>query len=220
MEKTNNIPVIVWLRVTDYMQTWLQRELGGDTMVGEQRVVSLQHLQGFKDTLKMETAKDTKLCQPVVNSMSAMLRNCINTGLEIDPDTILKEYGITRQAMEMFVPVEAPKLCMTKDGVLRPWGLDVAMGRDQSAAVQRLIRREFWQAVENFNKQYSKQHRSKSYPAAEMIEAFCAETNTPDTYVDAMRREWQRRVKRDHVKTQTAQSNKKQTKSVPITKLI
>lgn len=220
MEKTNNIPVIVWLRVTDYMHTWLQRELGGDTMVGEQRVICLQHLQGFKDTLKMETIKDTKACQPVMNSMSAMLHNCINTGLEIDPDTILKEYGITRQAMEMFVPVEAPKLCMTKDGVLRPWALDVAMGREQAAAVQRLIRREFWQYVENYDKQYARRHRSKNYPAAEMIEAFCTETNTPDTYVDAMRREWQRRVKRNQVKAQVAHNDRKSAKSVPITQLI
>lgn len=220
MDKTNNIPVIVWLRVTDYMQAWLQRELGGDTMIGEQRVISLQHLQGFKDTLRMETFKDTKLCQPVVNSMSAILHNCIVTGLEIDPDTIVKEYGITRQAMEMFIPVEAPKLCMTKEGVLRPWELDVTMGREQSAAVQRLIRREFWKAVEAYNKQYSRRHRSKSYPAAEMIEAFCTETNTPDTYADAMRREWQRRTRRDLSKTRAAQKNKNNEKSVPITQLI
>lgn len=220
MEKTNNIPVIVWLRVTDYMQAWLQRELGGETMVGEQHVISLQHLQGFKDTLKMETVKDTKLCQPVANSMSAMLHNCINTGLEIDPDTILKEYGMTRQVMEMFVPVEAPKLCMTKDGVLRPWALDVAMGREQAAAVQRLIRREFWQAVESYNKQYARQHHRKNYPAAEMIEAFCAETGTPDTYAEAMRREWQRRVKRSQTKGSAEQSKHTSEKSVPITQLI
>ena len=62
--------------------------------------------------------------------------------------------------------------------------------------MQQLLRDAFWEAVERFDSAYAQKMGGKDYPAVDMIEAFCAETKTPDLYVDAMRREWQRRQKR------------------------
>ena len=57
-EKNYRTPVVTWLKVTDYMHGWLQRELGGGAMIGGKRVVSLGHLDGAHDVLRMETADD------------------------------------------------------------------------------------------------------------------------------------------------------------------
>ena len=71
MERNYKTPPIVWLKVTDYMHGWLQRELGCDVMVGDQRVVCLQHLPGMKEAMRMETSRDMMDRKPVVNAMSA-----------------------------------------------------------------------------------------------------------------------------------------------------
>lgn len=197
MEKTFNVTNIAWLRVTDFMHAWLEREMGCEVKIGEQRVICLQHLQGAREALRMEACNDMEQCRPVANAMSATLYNCISAGINLDPDTIKEEYDLTTETMRLFMPIETPKLCLTKEGVLRPWTTDIAMGREQAAAVQRVIRTAFWSAVDEFNAQYARLKHSSSYPARNMIEAFCVDTRTPDTYVDAMRREWQRRAKRN-----------------------
>jgi hypothetical protein len=104
---------------------------------------------------------------------------------------------------------------VTLDGVLRPWKKNITLGREQAAAVLRVIRAEFWQAVEAFDRDYARQHRD--YAAIDMIEAWCMHTDTPDTYADAMRREWQRRQKRDKSQTPVANTD---GNTVPVTQLI
>ena len=215
-----NIPNIVWLRVTDYMHAWLQRELGSEVMIGCQRVVCLQHLPGAKEAMKMETIVGAEQQKPATGSISAVVYNCIDAGLRLDPETITREYGVTREDLQLYMPVETPKMCLTSEGMLRPWTLDRAMGREQTAAVLRVIRQAFWQAVEDYNQQYSKRHPGKQYAAVEMIEAFCGETRTPDTYVEAMRREWQRRVKRGETRQSAIQGIQTDGKAVRITQLI
>ena len=195
-EKVYDVPAIVWLKMTDYMHGWLQWELGGEARVKDQRVVCVQHLPGARAILRMETVEDMMEKKPIGNVMSGTRKNCMEAGLNIDEDVMAREYGVTREAMKLFVPVECPKMCLTKSGVLRPWTLDVCLSREQAAAMQRLLRNAFWQAVEEYDAEYARKMNGKKYPAVDMVEEFCMDTETPDLYVEAIRREWQRRVKR------------------------
>ena len=197
MERNYKTPPIVWLKVTDYMHGWLQRELGCDAMVGDQRVVCLQHLPGMKEAMRMETSRDMMDRKPVVNAMSATRRNCIAVGLDLDAQVMQEEYGLDKESLGLFVPVECPRMCMTDTGVLRPWTLDVCFGREQATTIQKLIRQAFWDAVTEYDRAYAKKMEGEKYPAVEMIEAFCADTGTCEIHIPAMRREWQRRVKRE-----------------------
>lgn len=200
-EKTYKVPPIVWLKITDYMHPWVQYDLGGAARVKNQLVVSVQHLRGARDVLKMETVEDMMEPKKVGNAMSDRRKNCLEAGLVLDPGVIERTYGLTAEMMKLFVPVECPKMCLTKNGVLRPWTLDVCLGREQANALQRLLRREFWNAVDEFNLEYARKMNGRKYPQVDMIEAFCRETGTPDIHVEAMRREWQRRVKRGETTT-------------------
>ena len=196
MEKTYKTPPIVWLKVTDYMHGWLEWELGCAARVRDQSVVCLQDIPGARDVLRMETVEDIMDRRPVASAMSATRRNCIMAGMDLDEELMEQEYGMTKEQMKLFVPIECPKRCMTKNGVLRPWTLDVCFSKEQASAMQRLIRQAFWEAVEEYDRKYAVRMCGEKYPAVEMIEAFCQETKTSEVYVDAMRREWQRRVKR------------------------
>lgn len=190
------MPAITWLKVTDYMHAWLQYELGGTLRIGGQLVLSIQHLPGAREVLRMETVEDMLEQCPVGKSMSDTWKNCIQDGLDLDPDIVEKMYGINKNSLKLFMPIECPKLCLTKNGVMRPWTLDVNFGKRQAKALQDLLRNEFWNGVMKYNDAYAKKLGGKWYPAVDMIEDFCADTKTPDLYVEAMRREWQRRVKR------------------------
>ena len=195
-KKMYGVPAVAWLRVTDYMHGWLQHELGSEAWIRNQRVVCVQHLRGARDVLRMETVEDMMERRPLGNALSGTRRNCFAAGLEIDAEVMEKEYGVTREALGLFVPIECPRMCLTRNGVLRPWTLDVCMGKEQALALQRLLRNEFWLAVEEFDRRYAKEMGGEKYPALDMVEEFCRETRTPDMYADSIRREWQRRRKR------------------------
>lgn len=194
--KVYKIPPIVWLKMTDYMHGWLQWGLGGSARVKEQRVVCVQHLPGARAVLRMETVFDMMEKKPIGSAMSATRKNCMEAGLAIDESVMEKEYGVTRELMKLFVPIECPKMCLTKSGVLRPWTLDVCLSKQQATSMQRLLRQAFWDAVEEYDAAYAEKMGGRKYPAADMVEEFCLETETPDMYVEAIRREWQRRRKR------------------------
>lgn len=198
MGKNNayTVPPICWLKITDYMRPWMEHELGGEVRAGEQRVICIQHLKGARDILKMETREEMLEQREVGNVMSATLRNCIEAGLKLDEGTVVRMYGIRKEDLKAFMPIECPKNCLTKNGVLRTWTNDVYFGRKQALELMRLLREEYWKAVGDYNNRYKKQKKGRWYPAVEMIEEFCAETNTPDLYIDVIRREWQRRSKR------------------------
>ncbi len=197
MEKDYKLPAIAWLEMTDYTHGWMQSRLGGGARIGNQRVISVMHLPGAKELLKMETKEDYMDRVRVKNAMSGTRRNCIDLGLKLDPDIVKQLYGVTAEDLALYVPVECPKMCLTKNGVLRPWTLDVCFGTKQAVALQRLIKKEFWNDVEKFNMEYAQRLNGKKYPAVDMIWDFCKETETPDMYVDAIRREWQRKQKKD-----------------------
>lgn len=191
----NRMPAIAWLKMTDYTHGWLQWELGGSMRVKDRCAICIQHLPGARSILRMES-DDTPVRGAVGNAMSARWKNCIDAGLEIDADAIRTEYGLTPETVDLFVPIECPKVCTTRDGVLRPWTLDVSFGQKQATALQRFLRQAFWDAVADFDRSYAGRMNGRKYAAVDMIEAFCAQTGTPDIHVDALRREWQRRVKR------------------------
>ena len=195
MEKSYKTPPIAWLKVTDYMHGWVEYELGGAARIKDQRVISVQDIPGAREILRQEVVEDMMERKKVINTMSATRRNCIVAGMKISPDVIEEYYGLTKEQLDMFMPIECPKRCLTKFGVLRPWTLDIALSKDQASAMLRLLRQEFWKAVEEFNTEYSKKMEGEKYPAIEMIEEFCLKTKTPDIYIPAIRREWQRRVK-------------------------
>lgn len=201
-EKKYKTPPIVWLKITDYMHGWLQYELGGGAKIRDQRVVCVQHLPGARAVLRMETVEDMLERKPIGNAISGTRKNCMEAGLDINPDVMDREYGVTREAMRLFVPIECPQMCLTKRGVLRPWTLDVCFGKEQATSMQKLLRQEFWRAVERYDADYAQRLGGAHYPAVDMIESFCADTGTPDMYVEAMRREWQRRKKREKVKSE------------------
>lgn len=195
-EKSYKLPAICWLRVTDFMGAWLQYELGGGARVKELRVVSVQHLEGARKVLRMETVEDVLEPSPVVNAMSATRHGCITAGMTLDEGVTQQLYGITRQELEQFMPVECPRLALTKNGVLRPWTDDTCFGVKQATALQRLLREAFWQGVGEFARKYAHKRQGEKYPQEEMVRAFCKETGTSDIHVPGIRREWQRRVKR------------------------
>ena len=168
-------------------------------------MVSLQHLDGAKDVLRMETADDVtgddtgRLEQGPVSrkgTMSATRWGCIDAGLTIDAKTVERLYGINREELALYLPIECPKVCLTPEGVLRPWTTDRCFGRQQTTALQQLLRETFWQGVAEFDREYARRQEGKEYVAVDMLEAFCREMGTSDLYVDALRREWQRRCKR------------------------
>lgn len=196
MKKTYDLPPIVWLKITGYMHPWIQYELGGGAMIKDQKVVCVQHLKGARDILMMETEEDMMEKRPPGNVMSGMRYNCMAAGVGLDPEVMQKDYGITKEILRLYVPVECPKMCLTKYGVLREWRLSIGMRKDQASAMIDLLRREFWAAVSRFNDEYARQQQGRKYAAREMIEEFCEQTHTPDLYVEEIRREWQRRVKR------------------------
>lgn len=195
-ERTYKLPALSWLRVTDFLLGWLEYELGGGVRVNNKRVVCLQHLDGARAALRMETVDDTMEPEPVGSAMSATRYNCVTAGLALNPEVVQQLYGISEEELALFVPIECPRLTLTASGVLRPWTSATCFGQKQSTALNRLLREAFWQAVGEFSEQYARQRQGEKYAQEEMIEAFCKETGTDDIHVPALRREWQRRCKR------------------------
>lgn len=189
------VPAMAWLQIVDFTHAWLEHKYGGAVRAHGRRVLSVQHLPGVKQALRMETVEDMMEKQPLGPALSCTRMLCMESGLAIDADTMAEHYGVTQEALDRFVPIECPKLCLSRNGVLRPWTKDVCFSRKQAKVLQSLLREGFWSDVEKFDKEYAAQQEGRKYPAREMVEEFCAATGTPDIHVDAIRREWQRRRK-------------------------
>lgn len=131
-----------------------------------------------------------------MNCMSVRRYLCMNAGIGIDPDVIQKMYGMTKELLGQFIPIECPKICLTQNGVLRPWTMDVCFSKSQVTALQQMLREVFWEGVEGFAGRYAREHEGEKYAQEDMIEAFCRLTKTSELHIEAIRREWQRRQKR------------------------
>ena len=187
---------ICWLKVTDYMRGWARCALGCGTKIGKEPLISLYQIMGAKEVLEIGTDDDLPDHGTPGNAMSATWRCALEVGLEYDPATMECIYGVTEETMEQYLPIACPPTARTVNGISRAWTNDTCFGREQAMALQKLLREAFWTAVGQYSKQYAQEHRGEKYAQVEMIEAFCRETKTDDMYVEAMRREWQRRNKR------------------------
>ena len=195
MDNTKEKTAVVWLKVTDYIHDWLNQEWSGAAEISGHHIICVREMEGWREVMRMEATEDMDL-EPVrnCNAMSATRYSCMDAGLKIDTGTVKQLYGIDRSELALFMPIECPRMYMTRGGVLRRWTNDVTLGHKQANALQQLIREEFFRALGVFNDDYAMRHGEK-YPAIDMIESFCAETGTNDRYAQTIRREWQRRRK-------------------------
>lgn len=198
MAKSFKMPAIVWLRVTGFLSGWLDYEFGSKAMVNGRRVVCLQHLDGARDILRMETVDDTELSpdMPIDLSLSASRYSMLQAAMTLSPEATERICHLSPEQMQQFVPIECPRLRLTEEGLLREWGGDAMLGDAQAKALLRLLRHYFWEEVKRFARRYAGEHEGEKYAQEDMIAAFCRLTKTSDLHIEAIRREWQRRCKR------------------------
>ena len=192
------MPAIAWLRVTEFIRGWLVYEYGSKVMVNGRRVVCLQHMDGVRDILRMETVADMKLSPdlPVELSLSASRYGLISAAMTLSPEATERMYHLSLEQMQQFVPIECPRVRLTEEGLLREWGGDAMLGDAQAKALLRLLREAFWEDVERFARRYAREHEGEKYAQEDMIAAFCKMTRTSELHIEAIRRERQRRAKR------------------------
>lgn len=191
------IPAICWLRVTNYMHDWVAHEMCCTLKANRQNIVCLQHLEGVRDIMRMESYEDIELkAGRVENAMSAKRYRVVKAAMEVSETATSRLYGIDREALGLYMPIECPPVCMTKNGVLRKWTDNVCFTHDQATALQRRLRDYFFEQLAEFDSYYAEQMGKRPYPAIDMVEAFCDEKDVNDMYADTIRREWQRRLKR------------------------
>lgn len=187
---------ICWLKITDYMRGWCRHTLGTRMRVHGEPVISVTRLPGAQEALAMEAVEELPAGKPG-NAISATWMNALQTGAALDPQAVQLEYGVSRDDLRQYLPIACPDNAFTDDGIIRPWTHDIAFGDKQSTAMQKVLRDAFWAALRQFSGRYQRQQHGRHYPQIQMIEAFCKSTRTDDIYAEAMRREWQRRLKRD-----------------------
>lgn len=198
MAKSFRMPAIAWLRVTEFIGGWLDYEFGSKVMVNGRCVVCLQHMDGMRDILRMETVDDMELSPdlPVELSLSASRYSMLQAAMTLSPEATEHMYHLSLEQMQQFVPIECPRVRLTQEGLLREWGGDAMLGDAQAKALLRLLREAFWEDVEQFARRYAKEHEGEKYAQEDMIAAFCRMTKTSELHIEAIRREWQRRCKR------------------------
>lgn len=198
MAKSTKMPAIAWLRVTGFLSGWLDYEFGSKVMVNGRRVVCLQHLDGVRDILRMETVDDTELSPdlPVELSLSASRYGVISAAMTLSPEATERVYHLSLEELLSFVPIEVPRVRLIEEGLLREWGGDAMFGEQQAKELLRLLRHYFWESVERFARRYAIEHEGERYAQEDMIVAFCKMTRTSELHIEAIRREWQRRCKR------------------------
>lgn len=184
------------MRITDYMRGWARVTLGGPGKVKDEPVLHIKDLKGIDSVLLMtaddELPEKDGLCNVICDTWHAAL----DIGLNVDPRGTEREFGVTRDTLRQYLPVACPQNAVTEDGIIRPWDSDTGFGKKQATALLKLIREAFWAAVGNYSSEYEKLHQGENYAQVEMIESFCKDYRTDEVYVEAMRREWQRRLKR------------------------
>ena len=192
------MPAIVWLRVTGFLSGWLDYEYGSKVMVNGRRVVCLQHLDGVRDVLRMETVDDMELSPdlPVELSLSASRYSMLQAAMTLSPEVTERICHLSPEQLQQFVPIEVPRVRLTTDGLLREWRGDAMLGDEQAKELLRLLRQAFWEDVNEFARLYAQQHEGERYAQEDMIAAFCQMTRTSELHIEAIRREWQRRCKR------------------------
>lgn len=186
---------ICWLKITDYIRGWARITLGSSLCVREEPVLIVTQLPGAQEALLLGTV-DRLPKSKLGNAISATWMNALEAGIAIDPVGVQLEYGIGADTLCQYLPIACPANAFSEDGTLRPWTHETAFGERQSVVMQRVIRESFWTAVRQFSEKYARLRNGESYAQIEMIEAFCKHAHTDDIYAEAIRREWQRRLKK------------------------
>lgn len=186
-------PAMAWLHVPGYMIAWLEYAYGGTKVLYGHKLLSTWQVPGMRAALREHTLEDMLMNTTETLSLSAQRMDCLQAGMLIDTKAMEESFGMTKKALAQYVAIECPRLALTGEGVLRPWRRHIAFSRPQARNIQALLQREFWGAVAAYNTQYALTH--EAYPAVEMVEAFCDETNTPEVFIAEIRREWQRKEK-------------------------
>ena len=184
-------PAISWLYMTEYTHDWLYNEFGGNILLHERKIISIHHLKGARQILRMETVEDVLEPGNTRWAMSAMKMDCMQLGIGIGPNNIKEQFGLTKEQLRMFVPIECPRMALTSNGVLRPWSRNTSFGRSQSIELMRFLRDKFWQAVEEHKAKMEADGKTPQ-TAIQLIESFCEDNNINEVYLDDLRREWQR----------------------------
>lgn len=197
MNQDSDFVAICWLHVTDYMRGWMRSTLGGTLIVRNEPVLSVRHLDGMDRAFRMEADDTIPTDRTPGNAISATWYNALAAGISIDPLVMERMYGVTRELLRQYVPILCPVMAISSDGILTPWTGDIYFGKQQAVAIQRLLREAFWRAVAIFSIGYANEHPGGDYPQVEMVESFCRQTGTDDLYVEPIRREWQRRQRRE-----------------------
>lgn len=197
-QKPYPTPSIAWLSITNYMHQWLFNQYGGAIALYGKPICTIHHIPGVRNILRMETIEDNMQPGPVNKwSMSAMRMDCMQLGLSLGPKSMEEVYGITSEQMQTYIPIECPRMALTKYGVLRPWNRLTGFGRAQASELVKLLRNLFWQSVRDYNQKLISEGIAPD-TAIEMIEGYCADNNIGQLYLDDLRREWQRLVSINH----------------------
>lgn len=184
-------PPVAWLSVTTYMHHWLCREFGGAVHLHEKPVLSISHLPGAREILRMQTQDDVMKPAQMRWSLSAMQMDCLKAGIRVGPKAVESMYNMTPEMLNTFLPIECPRMALTTNGVMRPWNRVISFGQSQAFALTKLLRNTFWQAVGDYESRFQWPEGAQHTTIA-MIEGFCADTGTPDIFAADLRREWQR----------------------------
>lgn len=184
-------PAVAWLYMTEYTHDWLFNEFGGNVALHGRKVISIHHLRGAREILRMETHEDVLEPGNTRWAMSAMKMDCMQLGIGIGPNNIKEQYGLTKEQLRLYIPIECPRMALTQYGVLRPWTRTTSFGRAQASELQKFLRESFWNAVAAYR---DKLEASGNAPttAIQLVESFCEVNNISEVYLDDLRREWQR----------------------------
>ena len=131
---------ICWLKVTDYMRGWMRKALGCGTKIGKEPLISLYQIMGAKEVLGIGIDDELPEHGTPGNAMSATWRCALEMGLEYDPVTMECMYGVTEETLQQYLPIACPPAAITVDGILRAWTNDTCFGREQTIALQKLLR--------------------------------------------------------------------------------
>jgi len=184
-------PAVTWLYVTGYLHDWLFHEFGGTVKLHGRPVISIAHLKGARDILRMETLEDMMDRTASRWAMSAMLMDCVVLGIDIGPKTMKEKYGVTKEQLQCFVPIECPRMALTPYGMLRPWSRVTCFGHKQAQELVKLLRAAFWQAVADHKEKMIADGNAPE-TASELVQSFSKDNGVGEVWQEDLRREWQR----------------------------
>jgi hypothetical protein len=188
---------ICWLRITDYIRDWARVTLGTPMRVKNKPILDILSLEGIRPVLLLPAENELPGFKAFGNAMCDTWYAALTVGVEMDAWGMEKEFGITKATLDQYLPVLCPSYAVAENGAVRIWDSDTSFGKQQTTTLLRLIRDVFWSSVGKYATEYRKAHFGAKYAQIDMLESFCKDYHINDMHLEAMRREWQRRCKRE-----------------------